>query len=490
MESENDIPSSQQEKSTHYEQLTGETGQKIHYRAERFETAKLFNGTTPQFFIGDEEVSLENLSFSGLAATTTHKHEIGDRLPIRIIHRGLVLHEALTEVRRTENEGNKYLVAVQIVDHPVVIPDLIDRYHKQRLRTQLDSRKLDSQEIVPQEYKAFCADVVYMIRNYRAVIEGYNLTLGTSESDDALTYFEEKINPQWREIEINGAALTLKIMDDPDKLKAYKEYTELTVTPEFLDGPIFHRSYFKPRGFPGDSEIMGYIYDQGRLGDTPFGQICHHIGVVSGTFLDTRMDMMRDKLLDFGNRRVLENPGQPVRIANLGAGAAREVSSLLRDSRFDTPIEFTLIDQDNIALKQAYQETFSRLRGFTNGTSLNCVHVSFKELMMAGKLFKTLQPQDMIYTLGLMDYFKTPMARLFAKSVYEQLAPGGEMVLANMRQCPETVRWLLEFVVDWSLIYRTEEELVSLVSDLGAESFSVDQDLTGQVYLVTARKPA
>jgi len=479
----------QAEKSSQYEKLTGETGRRIHYRAERFTSAKLFNGSTPEFLIGGDEVSLENLSFSGFAMTTAKKFDVGDKLPVQIIHHGLVLHEAMIEVRRVENEGTKNLVGAQITDHPIVVSELIDRYHKQRLRVRLENRGPKANNLVPPQYKAFCAEVVYLIRSYRTAIEGFNLQNNTPEALEALVYFEDKIAPLWRDIEIEGAALTLDIMDDPELLRAYKEFTEITVTPEFLDGPIFHRSYFKPRGFPGDSEMMSYVYDKFRQGETPFGQFCHHIGVESGSFLAHRMTMMRQILLDATREHEQGKSEHPLKITNLGSGAAREVSSLLEDKRYNTAAEFTLIDQDHIALKEAYQETFSRLQSLANGTGLHCVHVSFKELMMAGRLFKKLPPQDIIYSLGLVDYFESPMARLFAKSVYEQLAPGGKLIFANMRQCEETMRWSLEFIVDWSLVYRTRQEVIALVSELGAESVTVQKDVTGQMYLVTVTKP-
>jgi len=479
----------QAEKPSQYEQLTGETGRRIRYRAERFPSARLFNGTTPEFLIGGEAVSLENLSFSGLAVVTPRKYAVGDKLPVQIIHRGLVLHEAVVEVRRNYTENSKQLMAVQITDHPIVVSQLIDSYHKQRLRARLETNIDIANRPVPLEYKAFCADVVYLIRSYRTAIEGFNIRLGTPEAEEALNYFEEKLAPLWREVEIKGAGLTYGIYEDPEVQRAYKEFTERTVTPEILNGPIFHRSYFKPRGFPGDSEIMAYVYDKERLGAAPFDQVCHYLGIQSAFCLGTRMEWMCDLLQTEIKAGKRNGDQQPFGITNLGAGAAREISLLLKAISCNEDINITLIDQDELALKSAYQTSFLALAEKSKHIQIDCMHVSFKELMMAGRLFKKIPPQQVIYSIGLMDYFKIPMAKLFARSVYSQLAPGGLMVLANMREFPGTIRWVLEYVTDWSLIFRSREDMEEIAADLGTAEVEVKLDSTGQVYFLCARKP-
>ena len=46
--------------------------------------------------------------------------------------------------------------------------------------------------------------------------------------------------------------------------------------------------------------------------------------------------------------------------------------------------------------------------------------------------------------------------------MYERLAPGGLLVIGNMKAGTDMI-WPLEFIEDWSLNYRTPEEMRALV---------------------------
>ena len=95
----------------------------------------------------------------------------------------------------------------------------------------------------------------------------------------------------------------------------------------------------------------------------------------------------------------------------------------------------------------------------------------------------------MIYSLGLYDYLSARRAKALTRDLYEQVKPGGKLILANVRKGRESCEWPLEFVTDWSLIYRTEADMLELIDGLDVRNVSIDIDSTKCIYLMVVDKP-
>ena len=63
----------------------------------------------------------------------------------------------------------------------------------------------------------------------------------------------------------------------------------------------------------------------------------------------------------------------------------------------------------------------------------------------------------------MFDYFRRERCERLAAAMYERLAPGGRLIIGNMRAGTDMV-WPLEFIEDWTLHYRTEAELAALAA--------------------------
>ncbi len=75
---------------------------------------------------------------------------------------------------------------------------------------------------------------------------------------------------------------------------------------------------------------------------------------------------------------------------------------------------------------------------------MNCLHTSFGQLLKTGELFGKLAPQDLIYTVGLIDYLAARRAKALVSSLYQHLAPGGTLIVGNMMKTPQSAicgRW-------------------------------------------------
>jgi SAM-dependent methyltransferase len=96
---------------------------------------------------------------------------------------------------------------------------------------------------------------------------------------------------------------------------------------------------------------------------------------------------------------------------------------------------------------------------------------------------------DLVYTAGLMDYLSDRLAARLIKTLAKLLNPGGRLIVTNF--VPGIVeRGYMEAIMDWTLKYRTPDELERLAAPLQTDigSAQVQLDASGQIaYLMIER---
>jgi hypothetical protein len=94
----------------------------------------------------------------------------------------------------------------------------------------------------------------------------------------------------------------------------------------------------------------------------------------------------------------------------------------------------------------------------------------------------------LIYSLGLIDYLTDRRAAALARRLYETLAPGGLLIIGNMNETQLSNLWPMECIADWTLHYRTEEEMLSWAKALKPAMAWTETDSTERVRLLFVRK--
>lgn len=480
-----------------YEELVGGEGRLIYYRAERYRAKDLFGTNDLEMTVGGRRLELHDLSMSGVAGlddrTADWSGSTNRRMPIRLSLGREPLHESMCEVRRVEPTPFGVKLGVRLVDSYLDLASLIARYQEVLVKRELDSDLGAEAAAVPADYRRICADVVHLLNSYRSALGRlWDPASGRSEPtaagvEEVLWYCEERILPRWRELWFAANELLWPVLDDPEAYRAAKTYTQHVLTPEFLAGPIWRRGYEKPLGYPGDFMLMRQIYDWGFEGETPYAKLLHRLGVHVGEFVANRMLMMKEAIAD----TVASKPcGERAQITSLGCGPAQEVSSYLDAPNLPRPVSFTLIDQDQRALSHAYAHTHPKALRHGEAAHLRCLHVSFMQLLKAGSILDELPPQDLIYSVGLTDYLAERRAKAVVEALYQRLAPGGRLVIGNVKRSREASLWPLEFIADWDLIYRDEADMLRLSDGLESAQRELDCDDTNRVIIVHAKKPA
>ncbi len=477
-----------------YEELKGSSGRQIFFRPKRYEAAELFSGTPPKVFLKSAIFRLGDISLTGICINANQSVEatfdVGELVTFTVKQAGLAIFEGTAKVVRSERSIFGSKVALNLTDGVVDFHSLLRRNAQARVSQQLATLDPHVGELVSAEYRAHCADVLRLLRAYRSVVEASvkpfpHQATGMS-ADEAYAMCEERILPQWRSLWLQGNQLVGGVMADKRRLEAMKEYTELVVTPELNHGPVWWRSYFKPAGYPGDFGIMNYVYDWQREGGDVYSQLMHRVGLDVAECIGTRMHVVRKVIGDVVRTN---DRDRPVNILSLGCGSAREVELHLNDPEApDGPVRFTLIDQEANALAYAYEHSFPLTKTMKPKAGVQALNVSFTDVLRGGAWLDEAGPQDLIYSVGLIDYLIDRRARTLASRLYERVAPGGTLIIGNMNETDLSNLWPMEFITDWHLYYRTEKDMLAWTDGLSFEKAWTETDPTGRVRLLFVRK--
>lgn len=225
-----------------------------------------------------------------------------------------------------------------------------------------------------------------------------------------------------------------------DELRRHPLYQVL------LEDPYVNRAALKPRGYAGDAELIDYAYDQ-----NPPAGICqraralfdYSTGFQASEGVRQRRnyaEVMLDEALAAGKR-----------VCALASGHLREVDAL---GNRDLGL-ITAVDQDPLSLARVNE---------AHGGRIKLVEANVMRFLRASA--QSGERFDLIYTLGLTDYFDRRAMSLLHRLMHACLAPGGSLMVANFLPGHFAIGWM-DAVMDWQLIYRDEDEMAEHAAEIG-----------------------
>ncbi len=479
-----------------YEELSGGVGRSVYFRSQRFRSRTLLGELGPHLRAGDIQARLYDLSMNGVSfhmPPETDAPDAGDELSLVLSLRNVEAFAGRGRVVRVENDSGRIKVAVNIIDDFIDIPRL-SALHDSFAFEQALAQGVDVYAAVPVAYRRVCFEVGAFLNHWRDLLDRRERELREDRDDDSGTAFEAaearaeaQMRVEWNALRQRANEACRAAFTDLGALRASKRLTELMVTRQLEPAPLWWRAYTKPLGYPGDFRMMNYMYDEGRHGESMWGRIMHQLGREErlAATVASRKDLMLEKI-----RNTIDGAAptdEPVRIACLASGPAREVEEFLLRNVPSRPVVWTLIDQDDRALSFANDRLVRAAVRHGNRIRVNCLYTSFRQLVNDPTLLGSLEDQDLVYSAGFLDYLKDPVARSVVEVSYNLLTPGGELFFGNAADGPD-VRWVPEFVLDWHMVYRSHETLRDLVSTAaGAPAESV-ADTSAAWNFVTVRR--
>jgi hypothetical protein len=334
----------------------------------------------------------------------------------------------------------------------------------------------EQKKYLPAEWRAAVADLRQLLGEARREVD----ELEQSETHDPLlrvaeeAQLFEELRARWG-TEFYGAATRLHQASkalDPRAVELGKSYAAAMLMPMVMACPLHRRAYEKPLGYAGDYRMMEICFAKELGGDGLFGRFLHSI---AQNYTLLRTVVARETVMREAVKAAIDAPGElPVRVLALAAGPAIELRRVLEETdMFSRPVHLILLDQDPSAHEAAHRHLTRILLERHHGmlpVTVQCLHFSVRQLLKPMTLDEqlvrdSLNDLDLVYSAGLYDYLPDLVALRLTRILYSRLRDGGRMLLANLMEVPDST-WMMEYVVGWSLLYRTDAEMLRFAERL------------------------
>jgi len=414
------------------------------------------------------------------------------RLNDRIIYSGDAI------VSNLVNTGILLICEVTLNDAWLDIDFLSDREGFLSLGQQF-SEFLDewrSANQVDPRFKLITADLQSLLVGVQRWMERADLGLRTSTAEElielevkTLTGLESQLSAQVHEAMTSFEDAARNV--SPDDQSAHKFYVRRQIHPLVLCSPFAYRTFYKPLGYAGDYEMVNMMLRSPYEGASLFAKSinCAFLKSPPVEAHRNRITYLKNLLCETAENR----KGNKVRILNLGCGPAHEVQAFLRDSELSDLCEFTLLDFNDETIRFTGQ-VLNDLKE-THGRQVSVIPIkrSVHQLLKqgnSGDADMNWDSYDLVYCAGLYDYLSQKVCRRLTDIFYKLAKPGARVVITNVSSTNPSIGWM-EFLLEWNLVYRNNDEMLDLVPKMNEGPRSkVLADTTGVNLFLEIEKPS
>ncbi len=239
----------------------------------------------------------------------------------------------------------------------------------------------------------------------------------------------------------------------------------------YARAPFVARLQEWPRGYPGDFETIECLW-QAQAGGRDATSWCLDRQALTSPIAQQH----RNKVFEQARRLSEVASMGRARALVLACGSSPDVRAARLTATDLDRLELTLTDADPAAL------AFSRQVLGPLAERCQFVHAdALRALRRASGAF------DLIMAGGLFDYLSARMCRRIVELAVARLAPGGLFFFTNIGAGNPYRTWI-EYLGDWRLMERTDDEISALGDGLPGIDLSLERDATGLAQLVSIRK--
>lgn len=278
---------------------------------------------------------------------------------------------------------------------------------------------------------------------------------------------------------------------EPDAVPAHQAYMRRQMHPLLFCAPWVYRTVSKPLGYAGDYEMVNMMLRDPLEGASLFAKIVNFCFLNQGPVIAhrNRIHWLTEKLVAEGLRT--QRAGRGLRVLSLGCGPAIEVQWFLARGRVADGASYDLLDFNDETLQHTGRAVADAARRAGQPpSSVRLLRKSVQQLVKEATRSShgpAASGYDLIYCAGLFDYLTDQICRRLVDLMFTWLAPGGLLLVTNVAPC-NPLRYGMEHMLDWNLVYRTPQQMLALKPARPSEEARVESDLSGVNIWVEIRK--
>ena len=252
---------------------------------------------------------------------------------------------------------------------------------------------------------------------------------------------------------------------------------------EFARGDYIKWSLEKPLGYTGDYKIIDDIY-RNHPTTTGFDRLYDNYFLMSPASVATRNRKEDFKKIIFEE---VSKKNENSLVMNLASAPSRDLQEFfLEYDRKVTGVRFFCVENDPNAIEYSKKLLGDNQR--VDFLKENVVRIALRRDIR--DLIK--ENFDIIFSTGLFDYLNSRVATRLVSNLKKLLKPSGLMIISNYRdKYSNPSIHFMEWVGEWNLVYRTEEEFadIFLQSGFSKENLSFQYEQQGIMQYCFARMP-
>lgn len=264
-------------------------------------------------------------------------------------------------------------------------------------------------------------------------------------------------------------------------IKELQKTFQNEIEPNFGQSWFMDRARTKPRGYPGDFEILEGIYNHQTKTNNGIGKVLdeYFLQTELAKAVTGRMNYCRKALGKWLSSQIISEPD----ILNIACGPCRELRELDINCK-ERPFRYHGLDNDQAALDYAFEKStnsgISRENlKFTKQNVLRLINPEYN--------IRNLGYYDLIYSVGLYDYLPDVLLIRILKGTLVLLKETGEYLVA-FKDSDKYDKTEYQWHVDWHFFQRTEQDCNHLLKSAGAKIMHMDRDESGIILLYTIKR--
>ncbi|GHC54412.1 methyltransferase domain-containing protein [Roseibacillus persicicus] len=279
---------------------------------------------------------------------------------------------------------------------------------------------------------------------------------------------------------------------DADLRVAHRAHLMKTVHRFILQSPFSYRCFKKPLGYAGDYGMVNLMLGNPYQGATLFAKLLNNAFLETGpvTAHQNRIHYLVDTLREVATERAAK--GLRTRVLNLGCGPAQEIRRFIEEEAVSEMCDFELLDFSAETLRHTKREIGESQERSGRHINFSLIQESIQGFLRQASRGEEYDKNsyDLVYCAGLFDYLQQRFCAKLTSVLTELIKQDGLVVVTNVSK-HNTIPSVMEDFLDWSIIERTEEEMLALAP---TENLSILKELKSDVTRINLflelRKPA